>query len=110
MTQAGASTVFSLLVLATIHAYMVQVFVKVVTLVVALGMLHGLVVLPIVYASIPFSKKISGTSSEDTKHKIIRRQSSVAPIKIAIQSSPEQQRKDSLTERPSIPRKDQGRG
>jgi hypothetical protein len=110
MTQAGASTVFSLIVLATIHAYMVQVFVKVVTLVVSLGMLHGLVVLPIVYASIPFSKKTSNAASEDTKQKIIRRQSSVAPIKIAIQSTPEPPRKTELTETASVPRKDQGRG
>lgn len=109
MTQAGASTVFSLLVLATIHAYMVQVFVKVVTLVVSLGMIHGLIVLPIVYASIPFSKK-SSSSEQDTKQKIIRRQSSVAPTKIAIQSTPEQPRKVTLAGRQSVPRKDQGRG
>lgn len=31
-------------------------FVKVVLLVVALGLVHGLVVLPIVYAAIPFKK------------------------------------------------------
>ena len=38
--QAGASTVFGLSVLATIHAYMVQVFVRVVVLVVGLGMVR----------------------------------------------------------------------
>ncbi|KAI6195873.1 Protein CBR-PTR-18 [Aphelenchoides besseyi] len=105
MVQAGASTVFGLAVLATIHAYMVQVFVKVVTLVVALGMLHGLFVLPIVYAAIPFNKL-----STDKKQKIIRRQSSVAPTKIAIPSTPEMPKKLSLEERRSVPRLDQGRG
>ncbi|KAI6230262.1 SSD domain-containing protein [Aphelenchoides fujianensis] len=105
MVQAGASTVFGLAVLATIHAYMVQVFVKVVTLVVALGMLHGLVVLPIVYAAIPFNK-LSG----DQKQKIIRRQSSVAPTKIAIPSTPEPPKKLALEGRRSVPRPDHGRG
>uniref|UniRef100_A0A915DZY2 SSD domain-containing protein n=1 Tax=Ditylenchus dipsaci TaxID=166011 RepID=A0A915DZY2_9BILA len=37
MMQAALSTVLSLLILATIHAYMVQVFVKVVTIVVSLA-------------------------------------------------------------------------
>ena len=57
MVQAGLSTILSLLVLATIHAYMVQVFVKVVTLVVGLGMIHGLLVLPIVYGALNFKKQ-----------------------------------------------------
>ncbi|CAK5042444.1 unnamed protein product [Meloidogyne enterolobii] len=39
-----------------VHAYMVQVFVKVIVLVISLGLFHGLVVLPIVYAAIPFKK------------------------------------------------------
>ncbi|KAE9552519.1 hypothetical protein FO519_004261 [Halicephalobus sp. NKZ332] len=66
MVQAGLSTILSLLVLATIHAYMVQVFVKVVTLVIGLGMLHGLLILPIVYAALPFKKfnENSGSTSK----------------------------------------------
>uniref|UniRef100_A0A7E4VBG7 SSD domain-containing protein n=1 Tax=Panagrellus redivivus TaxID=6233 RepID=A0A7E4VBG7_PANRE len=60
MVQAGTSTILSLLVLATIHAYMVQVFVKVVTLVVGLGMIHGLIVLPIVYGALNFNKSGKG--------------------------------------------------
>ncbi|KAI6185049.1 Ptr-18 [Aphelenchoides bicaudatus] len=100
MTQAGASTVFSLLVLATIP----RLHGSIVTLVVGLGMIHGLIVLPIVYASIPFNK-MSKTVS-DASEKIIRRQSSVAPTKIAIASTPEQERKLPL----AIPRTDQGRG
>ncbi|KAK0396036.1 hypothetical protein QR680_001538 [Steinernema hermaphroditum] len=56
MCQAGLSTVLSLAVLAVIPAYMVQVFVKVVTLVVSLGLFHGLVVLPVVFAMLPFDK------------------------------------------------------
>lgn len=108
MTQAGASTVFSLLVLATIHSYMVQVFVKVVTLVVTLGMFHGLIVLPIVYASIPFNK-LSAKNGGD-KAIIARRQSSVAPTKIAITGTPQLERKVTLVECESVPRKEQGRG
>uniref|UniRef100_A0A1I8AFV1 SSD domain-containing protein n=1 Tax=Steinernema glaseri TaxID=37863 RepID=A0A1I8AFV1_9BILA len=56
MCQAGLSTVLSLAVLAVIPAYMVQVFVKVVTLVVSLGLFHGLVVLPVVFTMLPFDK------------------------------------------------------
>uniref|UniRef100_A0A915M0I4 SSD domain-containing protein n=1 Tax=Meloidogyne javanica TaxID=6303 RepID=A0A915M0I4_MELJA len=56
MLQAALSTVLSLLVLVLVHAYMVQVFVKVIVLVISLGLFHGLVVLPIVYAAIPFKK------------------------------------------------------
>ncbi|PAV56771.1 hypothetical protein WR25_05027 [Diploscapter pachys] len=56
MFQAGTSTMISILVLALIHAYMVQVFVKVVILVIGLGMVHGLFVLPIVFAALPFNK------------------------------------------------------
>lgn len=74
MLQAGSSTILSLLVLATIHAYMVQVFVKVVVLVVGLGMIHGLLVLPIVYAALPF-KKFNEDSSSTNK---------VAPIVFSV--------------------------
>uniref|UniRef100_A0AC35U7S7 SSD domain-containing protein n=1 Tax=Rhabditophanes sp. KR3021 TaxID=114890 RepID=A0AC35U7S7_9BILA len=69
MVQAGTSTILSICVLATINAYMVQVFVKVVTLVVGLGMIHGLVVLPVIYASLPFHKEKAETLP--TKNKII---------------------------------------
>lgn len=62
MLQAALSTVLSLLVLVLIHAYMVQVFVKVVLLVVMLGLIHGLFVLPIVYAAIPFKKATTTTT------------------------------------------------
>lgn len=122
MFQAGASTVFSLLVLATIHAYMVQVFVKVVLLVVSLGMasgtevdvtnhfrlqLHGLVVLPIIYVAIPFNKY----TAADGHNKVECRPSTVAPTKIAIASTPELPiKKLPLEAQKSVPRKDQGRG
>jgi predicted RND superfamily exporter protein len=89
MIQAATSTVVSLLPLVSVHAYMVQVFVKTVALVVALGLFHGLVVLPIVYAAIPFNKKISGV---DTYRKASHH-SGVTPTKIAIRSSPEVLRK-----------------
>lgn len=71
MVQAGSSTILSILVLALIHAYMVQVFVKVVTLVVGLGMMHGLVVLPIVYTALPFSKIVPEEQKHDKKKKIV---------------------------------------
>lgn len=64
MTQAGLSTILSLCVLAVIQAYMVQVFVKVVVLVVLLGLCHGLIVLPIVFGAIPLTKKIPQSSSK----------------------------------------------
>uniref|UniRef100_A0A0N5A349 SSD domain-containing protein n=1 Tax=Parastrongyloides trichosuri TaxID=131310 RepID=A0A0N5A349_PARTI len=67
MVLAGSSTILSILVLACIHAYMVQVFVKVVTIVVGLGMVHGLVVLPIVYAALPFHKEATPDSGHDNK-------------------------------------------
>ncbi|KJH46538.1 patched family protein [Dictyocaulus viviparus] len=56
MFQSGTSTMISIVVLAAVHAYMVQVFVKVVVLVVFLGMCHGLIVLPVVFAALPFNK------------------------------------------------------
>lgn len=56
MFQAGTSTMLAITVLALVHAYMVQVFVKVVVLVIFLGMFHGLVVLPIVFSALPFTK------------------------------------------------------
>ncbi|CAB3411294.1 unnamed protein product [Caenorhabditis bovis] len=56
MFQAGTSTMMSISVLALVHAYMVQVFVKVVVLVIFLGMIHGLIVLPVVFAALPFNK------------------------------------------------------
>lgn len=56
MLQAALSTVLSLLVLAIVHAYMVQVFVKVVCLVVFLGLAHGLLILPVIFAALPFHK------------------------------------------------------
>ncbi|ETN74219.1 hypothetical protein NECAME_04084 [Necator americanus] len=46
----------SIVVLTAVHAYMVKVFVKVVVLVVFLGMCHGLIVLPVVFAALPFKK------------------------------------------------------
>uniref|UniRef100_A0A0K0EN34 SSD domain-containing protein n=1 Tax=Strongyloides stercoralis TaxID=6248 RepID=A0A0K0EN34_STRER len=70
MIQAGSSTILSILVLALIHAYMVQVFVKVVTLVVGLGMIHGLIVLPIVYAALPF-QKLAANEQKDIKKKVV---------------------------------------
>ncbi|CAD5214727.1 unnamed protein product [Bursaphelenchus xylophilus] len=117
MVQAGSSTVLSLLVLATIHAYMVQVFVKVVTLVVCLGLLHGLIVLPIIFAWIPFNKF---NGNHEVAAKILRRKSSVAPTKIAIRPvEPEAQpplafleslKKKEIDVEENKPRKDQGRG
>ncbi|KAJ1361558.1 hypothetical protein KIN20_020837 [Parelaphostrongylus tenuis] len=56
MFQSGTSTMISIVVLVAVHAYMVQVFVKVVVLVVFLGMCHGLIVLPVVFAALPFKK------------------------------------------------------
>lgn len=41
-----------------INKKFIKVFVKVVTLVVSLGLFHGLIVLPIIFAWIPFKKKI----------------------------------------------------
>ncbi|CAI4228550.1 unnamed protein product [Auanema sp. JU1783] len=61
MVQAGTSTMISITVLALVHAYMVQVFVKVVVLVIFLGMCHGLIVLPVVFAALPFSKPSANT-------------------------------------------------
>ncbi|GMR36306.1 hypothetical protein PMAYCL1PPCAC_06501 [Pristionchus mayeri] len=60
MVQAGTSTMGSIIVLNLIHAYMVQVFVKVVVLVIFLGMVHGLIILPVVFAALPFSKTEGG--------------------------------------------------
>lgn len=76
MFQAGATTILAVLILVIIPAYMIQVFVKVVALVVVLGLLHGLVVLPIVYVALPFDK----TMSRNEKHK-------VAPTTIAIEAA-----------------------
>nr|CDJ96693.1 Patched domain containing protein [Haemonchus contortus] len=56
MFQSGMSTMISIVVLTAVHAYMVKVFVKVVVLVVFLGMCHGLIVLPVVFAALPFKK------------------------------------------------------
>ncbi|KAI1728809.1 patched family domain-containing protein [Ditylenchus destructor] len=56
MLQAAFSTVLGILVLASVRAYMIEVFVKVVVLVIVLGMVHGLIFLPIVFAAIPFTK------------------------------------------------------
>ncbi|KAM3718522.1 Patched-related protein [Dirofilaria immitis] len=58
MTQAGISTILCLCVLGVIQAYMVKVFVKVVIIVVVLGLLHGLVILPVVFGAIPLRKRI----------------------------------------------------
>ncbi|KAF7633542.1 SSD domain-containing protein, partial [Meloidogyne graminicola] len=66
MLQAALSTVLSLLILVTVHAYMVQVFVKVIVLVISLGLFHGLVVLPIIYAAIPFNKSKKAKSPKTT--------------------------------------------
>ncbi|KIH55743.1 hypothetical protein ANCDUO_14094 [Ancylostoma duodenale] len=52
MFQSGTSTMISIVVLTAVHAYMV----KVVVLVVFLGMCHGLIVLPVVFAALPFKK------------------------------------------------------
>uniref|UniRef100_A0A1I8BUA4 SSD domain-containing protein n=1 Tax=Meloidogyne hapla TaxID=6305 RepID=A0A1I8BUA4_MELHA len=52
MLQAGLSTVLCVVVLAVIDVYIVQVFVKVVFLVVSLGLIHGLLILPIAYSTI----------------------------------------------------------
>ncbi|WKX93300.1 hypothetical protein Q1695_010945 [Nippostrongylus brasiliensis] len=56
MFQSGTSTMISIVVLTAVHAYMVKVFVKVVVLVVFLGMCHGLLILPVVFAALPFKK------------------------------------------------------
>ncbi|CAJ0959646.1 unnamed protein product, partial [Mesorhabditis belari] len=66
MIQAGASTMFAVLVLAKVHAYMVAVFVKVVVLVIILGMIHGLIVLPVLYSALPFSKHKKSKSRMNT--------------------------------------------
>lgn len=58
MTQAGISTILCLCVLGVIQAYMVKVFVKVVIIVVVLGLLHGLVILPVVFGAVPLRKRI----------------------------------------------------
>ncbi|VIO94627.1 Patched family protein [Brugia malayi] len=58
MTQAGISTILCLCVLGVIQAYMVKVFVKVVIIVVVLGLLHGLIILPVVFGAIPLRKRI----------------------------------------------------
>lgn len=58
MTQAGISTILCLCVLGVIQAYMVKVFVKVVIIVVILGLLHGLIILPVVFGAIPLRKRI----------------------------------------------------
>uniref|UniRef100_A0A915Q273 SSD domain-containing protein n=1 Tax=Setaria digitata TaxID=48799 RepID=A0A915Q273_9BILA len=58
MIQAGISTILCLCVLGIIQAYMVKVFVKVVIIVVGLGLLHGLVILPVVFGAIPLRKHI----------------------------------------------------
>ncbi|MFH4983938.1 hypothetical protein AB6A40_010647 [Gnathostoma spinigerum] len=73
MTQAGLSTVLSLSVLAIINAYMVKVFVKVVVMVVSLGLLHGLVILPIIFGALPLSKphvKKESTSMSSTNSSV----------------------------------------
>uniref|UniRef100_A0A915A5H4 Secreted protein n=2 Tax=Parascaris univalens TaxID=6257 RepID=A0A915A5H4_PARUN len=67
MSQAGISTVLSLCVLAIIQAYMVKVFVKVVILVVGLGLFHGLIVLPVVFGSLPLSKNAPQASAATQK-------------------------------------------
>lgn len=46
MIQAGISTVLSVLPLLFVSAYMVDVFIKTVLLVIALGLIHGVVFLP----------------------------------------------------------------
>lgn len=58
MTQAGISTILCLCVLGVIQAYMVKVFVKVVVIVVVLGLLHGLIILPVIFGAIPLRKRI----------------------------------------------------
>ncbi|CAD6191482.1 unnamed protein product [Caenorhabditis auriculariae] len=68
MFQAGTSTMLSISVLAMVHAYMVQVFVKVVILVIFLGMIHGLVVLPVVFAALPFNKVSSVNKPKPNFH------------------------------------------
>ncbi len=47
LVQAGVSTILSVLALSANHAYMTDVFVKTILLVVALGLLHGLLILPV---------------------------------------------------------------
>ncbi|VDN03860.1 unnamed protein product [Thelazia callipaeda] len=68
MTQAGISTILSLCVLGVIQAYMVKVFVKVVILVVTLGLLHGLIILPVVFGMIPLQKR----TVSDVNNKVLR--------------------------------------
>lgn len=63
MLQAGLSTLISVLILVAVHAYMVDVFVKTVFLVVFLGLAHGLVILPVVLAALPFHKSPTAEDS-----------------------------------------------
>jgi len=67
----------------------VQVFVKVVTIVVGLGLIHGLIVLPIVYAAIPFKK----TTSSNGEKKAIEGGKGVEPHQITIHTSPQLHRR-----------------
>lgn len=76
-------------------------FVKVVSLVVILGLIHGLVVLPIIYASIPFKKhrtvdeKIGKyiLKNKSAQNQTNNRRIAIAPTKISIDPSPEFNRK-----------------
>lgn len=61
-----------------------------VTIVVFLGLIHGLVVLPIVYAAIPFHKSKKKNNLENSL-------SSIGPIKIAIDNSPDSIRRFKLS-------------
>ncbi|VDP55044.1 unnamed protein product [Heligmosomoides polygyrus] len=56
ISQSGTSTMISIIVLAAVHVYMVQVLVKVAVLIVFLGMCHGLIVLPVVFVALPFKE------------------------------------------------------
>lgn len=53
MIQAGASTLVGVIVLALPHSYMSIVFIKTTALVILLGLLHGLVILPVILTSLP---------------------------------------------------------
>ncbi len=82
--------------LITIRAYMVQVFVKVVVLVVFLGLTHGLFILPVVFAALPLDKLQRPPKSAEITTV------SIPPISIS---------KDQLEKRDSIaPRFDNSRG
>ncbi|VDM76193.1 unnamed protein product [Strongylus vulgaris] len=70
MFQSGTSTMISIVVLTAVHAYMVKVFVKVVVLVVFLGMCHGLIVLPVVFAALPFNKAPMTTIPKEKAHSL----------------------------------------